>query len=326
MLVPCPKPIPGMEKIMTTFSLSVWLTMGLVFVLTTSVFWFVANGPHVSTFKELEIYKSISLCFYNAWAVFMGVSVTQLPTTSKLRAFFFIYVSYCFAMSTVFQAFFVSYLVEPEAGKEIKTFDELLKSDIAYGYHSAWNYILHGIVYPEFSKFHERKETRKDCNDFQKCVQKMITQHDRATMVGIVYSTYIASELGIADPSTVICSFDENLIYVSIIMLLKKGSPFLDMFNVLIRRSLEAGLQERHWSELKHQASLRGGDRLKEESNMFVIFSVSHLTPAFVVLISGNILSFGVFVIELIHNWYWKKINKGTGTSISCVAGFDNKV
>jgi hypothetical protein len=229
-------------------------------------------------------------------------------------------------MSTVFQAFFVSYLVEPEAGKEIKTFDELLKSDIAYGYHSGWDMMLHTMEYPEFSKFHERKKRRKDCHDIQKCVHQMTTQLDRATVVSVVYSSYVASVVGIADPSRVICSFDENVISVSLTILFKKGNPFLAMFNVLIRRGLEAGLQERHWSELKHEASLRGRDRLKEESNMFVIFSVSHLTPAFVVLISGNILSFGVFVIELIHNWYWKKINKGTGTSISCVAGFDNKV
>jgi hypothetical protein len=34
MLVPCPKAIPGTEKILTTFSLSVWLTMGLALLLT----------------------------------------------------------------------------------------------------------------------------------------------------------------------------------------------------------------------------------------------------------------------------------------------------
>ena len=39
MLVPCPKAIPGTQKLMTTFSLSVWLTMGLVLLLSTGVFW-----------------------------------------------------------------------------------------------------------------------------------------------------------------------------------------------------------------------------------------------------------------------------------------------
>ena len=39
MLVPCLKPIPGTQNLMTIFSLSVWLTMDLVLLLTTAVFW-----------------------------------------------------------------------------------------------------------------------------------------------------------------------------------------------------------------------------------------------------------------------------------------------
>jgi hypothetical protein len=78
MIVPCPKPIPGMEKIMTTFSLSVWSMMGLVLLVTTAVFWCVGNGPHLSVLKELHSYKSVSHCFYSAWAVLMGVSVLQI--------------------------------------------------------------------------------------------------------------------------------------------------------------------------------------------------------------------------------------------------------
>ena len=47
-IVPCPKAIPGTEKVLTTFSLSVWLTIGLVMLLTTAVSWCAANGPYRS--------------------------------------------------------------------------------------------------------------------------------------------------------------------------------------------------------------------------------------------------------------------------------------
>jgi hypothetical protein len=90
MLLPRPKSILAMEKIMTTFSLTLWLTMGFVFLLTTAAFWCAANGPYQPTFKDLQTYKSVFHCFYNAWAMGMGVSVTQLPTTSKLRVLFLI--------------------------------------------------------------------------------------------------------------------------------------------------------------------------------------------------------------------------------------------
>jgi len=134
MLVPCPKAIPGTEKILTTFSLSVWLTTGLVLLLTTAVFWCAGKVPYRSVCNETHTYQSLSHCFHNAWAVFVGVSVPQQPTTSSMRVFFCLYVCFCFAISTVFQAFFVSYLVEPKYEKQLQTLDELLDSDVVYGY------------------------------------------------------------------------------------------------------------------------------------------------------------------------------------------------
>jgi hypothetical protein len=59
----------------------------------------------------------------------MGVSVPKLPETWKEKMFFLLYVLYCFAVVTVFQAFFVSDLVEPGQPKQIKTFDELLDTE-----------------------------------------------------------------------------------------------------------------------------------------------------------------------------------------------------
>ena len=126
LFVPCPKAIHGMEKVLTTFSMSVWLTIGLVLLLTTAVFWCAGNGPYRSVCNETHTYQSLANCFHNAWAVFVAVSVPQQPTSSSLRAFFFLYVCFCFAISTVFQAFFVSYLVEPTYEKEIETLDELV--------------------------------------------------------------------------------------------------------------------------------------------------------------------------------------------------------
>jgi hypothetical protein len=77
MLAPCRKPIPGTEKILTTFSLSVWLTMALLLLLTTAVFWCAGNVPYRYVCNETHTYQSQSHCFHNVWAVFMGVSVPQ---------------------------------------------------------------------------------------------------------------------------------------------------------------------------------------------------------------------------------------------------------
>jgi hypothetical protein len=301
MLLPCPKPIPGTEKVLTTFSLSVWLTMGLVLLLSTAVFWCVGRSPYRSVFRGTHAYRSLSNCFYNAWAVLMGVSVPQLPTTANLRVFFLLYVCYCFAISTVFQAFFVSYLVEPEYGNKIETFDALLHSDIIYGYNPGLDIILQTVPYPERSQFKDRKKLQAECGDTMKCVERMITKGDIASIIDPMHASYLASVMGIVDINKVICRFEESFIASGIIILFKKGNPLLDTVNVLMRRCLEAGLLEIRWSELQHRAHLRSrGKLIEDNSDMFVPFAASHLMPAFVVLVVGNILSLVVFTVELI--------------------------
>jgi len=171
MLVPCPKAIPGTQKLMTTFSLSVWLTMGLVLLLTTSVFWCADNVPYRSVCNVTHTYQPLSTCFHNAWAVLMGVSVPQQPTTSTLRDFFFLYVCFYFDISTVFQAFFVSYLVEPIYEKKLETLEELLDSDVVLGNNSLISYAQNSLSYPELVKFLEHKSLQEDCTELRKCVE-----------------------------------------------------------------------------------------------------------------------------------------------------------
>jgi hypothetical protein len=78
-----------------------------------------------------------------------------------------------------------------------------------------------------------------------------------------------------------------------------------------MRRYLEAGLLERVMSELYNRASLKGGGRIGEAAgDVYFPFSVSHLKPAFVVLLVGNIMSSVVFIGELIVNCLCKRGEK----------------
>jgi len=310
MLVPCPKAIPGTEKVLTTFSPSVWMTMGFVLLLTTAVFWCAGNGPYRSVCNETHTYQSLSNSFHNVWAVFVGVSVPQQPTASSLRVFFFLYVSFCFTLSTVFQAFFVSYLVEPNYEKKLETLEEILDSDVVYGYHPALNYIQDTISFPEFVKFLEYKELKEDCTDTRKCVERMITKRDIASVIPPLFATYVAREMGTVDVGKIICSIDQLAVSGSITVLFKKGNPILDRFNILMMSYLEAGLKQLHWAELLHRASLRGEGRLEAAGENYFAFSISHLKPAFVVMLVGNVLSSVVFIVELIVKCLCKRTRK----------------
>ena len=303
MFVPCPKAIPGPEKVLTTFSLSVWMTIGLVLLLTTAVFWCARNGPNRSVCNETHIYQSLSSCFQNAWAVLLAVSVPQQPTTASLRVFFLLYVCFCFAISTVFQAFFVSYLVEPKYEKKLETFDDLVDSDVVYGYHSLTLFAMGTIPFPEYDRFIENKKVQEDCTDSYKCILQMITKSDISIIHVPKSVNYIARELGIEGVGKKVCSFEENVFSAGVSVVFQKGNPLLERFNILMRRYLEAGFPERIWSDEKHRASLKGKWRfVPSPGDEFFAFTISHLIPAFMILIVGAVLSSVVFIGELIVN------------------------
>jgi len=222
-----------------------------------------------------------------------------------------VYVCFCFAISSVFQAFFVSYLVEPKYEKKLETLDELLDSNVVYGDNSALNVALGTVPYPELMTFLDHKRLKEDCSDFRKCVERMVTKRDIALFIDPVLATYFAREMGTVDVGKVLCSLDESLMSVGLTVLFKKGNPLLDRFNTLMESYLEAGLLERHWTELQHRSSLRSGGRFREAAgDMIFVFTVSHLMPAFVVLLVGTVLSLVVFVGELTVNCLGKRKEK----------------
>jgi hypothetical protein len=193
--------------------------------------------------------------------------------------------------------------VEPKYEKELQSFDDLLHSDVVYSDQPLISYVQDTFSYPEFVTFLEHKTLREDYSDLQKYVERMITKKDIASLLPVILAKYVAMQLGTVDVGKVVCTLGETLISAGSAVGFKKGNPLLDRFNVLMRRYLEAGLQEMIWSELQHRASLKGGERFTEAAgDIYFPFAVSHLKPAFVVLLVGAVLSSVVFIGELTVN------------------------
>ena len=113
--------------------------------------------------------------------------------------------------------------------------------------------------------------------------------------------------MGIRDVSKSICTLEENLFTTGFIFVLNNGSPYLNRLNVLTRRSLEGGLLDRYWAQLLWMTSLRSKMRFGDgENDLYFVFSLSHLSPAFCVLGFGYVLSLAVFLAEIFVKWIAK--------------------
>ena len=88
--------------------------------------------------------------------------------------------------------------------KKLETLDELLDSEVVYGYHPFINFFKDTVGYPEFVKFLEHKRLQEDCSDVRKCVERMITKRDIASIIFPVFAVYVASEMGTVDVGKII--------------------------------------------------------------------------------------------------------------------------
>ena len=308
--VPCPKSALRMDRIFTVFNSSVWFTMLPVIFLTALVFWGSVRIPFGIVMKESYGYRTVSHCFYNVWCVFMGVSVPEMPRTFGVRALFILFVWYSFALSTIFQSFFTSFLVSPGYVSRISSMDDLIHSGLKYGSNGGINDILRKAGYEEHDNL---KLDRFECDDdHEKCMERVFTESDTTFVTTTFLAQYIAIRIGKTSDENLLCSLDENIFSSNFVFLLPKGHPVIERFNVVIRRSFEAGLGDKYWSDLHFNLTLQNMRKSEEPdcqtcSDKYFVFALSHLRVVFIVLGFGHVLSVAVFVTELICNWLSKR-------------------
>ncbi|KAJ9588956.1 hypothetical protein L9F63_017751 [Diploptera punctata] len=297
-LVPCPKRLMKTEKILTLFHLSSWIGMGLVFIFVSVLFWILSNYP--TRRNNFTGFNMLAQCFSAAWAVLLGISVSQLPVSLGTRSLFIIYVWYCFAISTVFQAYFTTYLVEPGYEARLETLDDVYRAGLKYAVSDTLEGFRALVDMKEMEVFE-----KESYNDFFEGIESVMFKRKVFTTGPLMYPIHLARSLGINDESTVMCYLDESLVTWPVGALITKGHPLLHTLNTHIKRCIEGGLLEGYWSKIKHETNLKANKT--DENSEFVVFSLTHLSPLFILLIFGYILSVFSFLCELI---LFRKKNK----------------
>ena len=306
--VPCARPIRKIDSLINLFTAPAWSVLVLLLVLSAVTFWCIANIPYSCVTKESIAYRKLSQCYSIAWAVFLGVSVAEMPRTFRVRIFFFLFVCYSFAINTVFQAYFTSFLIEPTFEKQIHTFDELISSKIPYLEHPSMEQMAVNMNYDKHTKLTGRRER---CLDYKQCLSRFL-DGEKVTMLNLdFWIEYTACTSGRGQVS--LCAIDENEFSFDFTMYLSKGSLFMDRFNVLIQRCLEAGLGNKYWSQLTWNLTLQrshehGGGDVASSNNVYFAFTVFHLRVAFCLLAFGCALSSIVFIAELFSKQHFTRL------------------
>jgi hypothetical protein len=319
--VPCPQPVSRLQKVSQIFSLSAWLGIIFVLVFVCLSFLYLAKPPYNKHIHETQHYRTVSNCFYNIWAVTLGVSVTEQPRSDKLRAVFVLFVWYSFAVSTVFQTFFTSVLVDPGVEKQISSIDEILYSGLEFGYPLSHddNFFLNDSTDWRNAAF---KSKRKECPDHEECLKRVIEDKDYIYLQMELLADHFVA-MSYPKSANVLCNIDEYVIQFSSTMYLEKGSPFLEPFNWVVYRAVEAGLIQKYFADSRYSWRMQGLSNMSDsgwEENCargYFVFSLSHLEIAFMLLISGLCLSFSTLILEILHSRFLSRMHGFDSFSIS---------
>ncbi|PSN54860.1 Ionotropic receptor 661 [Blattella germanica] len=303
-IFPCSQPFTRLEKILDMYTLYVWILILSVLNTIPFALWFSSKFDYNSRISEPNSYKSILNCLCIVWAISLSSSVKDTPTKLRTKFIFIIFVYYSIVMSTIFQAIFITFLVEPGFPKALETFEELLHSDFKYGTNSGFETWFSVSGYNEFNKF---TGITTNCEDIENCVIRLLRREPIILMSCRNYINYYSSTF--IEVERKWCSLQRDIFSVSFSMYFRKGSLLLKRFNNVLRRCIESGLIEKYWEEMKLRRSsfnakehnnFISSEELSIYNNMYFVFSLNHLKLAFIVLLLGYGISSCVFLIELI--------------------------
>jgi len=305
-IVPCAEPLGRVTSISKVFSASVWL-ITLIMIILSAGFMYSVSTCLPKFIEEADHYKTISNCFYNVWATFLGISVPKMPLTDHLKIFFVMLVWYSLAINIVFQAFVTSYIINPGFQKQITSVEDLIESGIGYGYYPGIDVLLSNT---SDWRFKEIISNRIPCyND--SCVARTIGRKDFATISDTMYIEYVkAYAAHDSYGRSAVCSFNQESKVRLVAMFLEKGSFLAEHINRVINVAVEAGLNNFWWKnildKLRNKAVGVKGHALMDD---YTVLLIDHLQGVFYLLLLGHALAFVAFIGEILHNKLQAKIN-----------------
>jgi hypothetical protein len=287
------KPYPrwlGMARVFGPFT---WL-IGFLVIILASIFLRILFSFHTVKHKEVsKTYWRFSVCLSSMWAVLLGEGVPITPCSLPLRTFFLSMTIYSFAVNTIFQTFFTSYVVNPGLLHQISNVDELLDADLTYAFY----YVLDKFFTADFL---QKLNPRVQCEPFT-CLDYVATQDNYATFCGRALLAYIVDQLVKQEGKHEIYAFREDSFQLNSVMLMPKGSPLFDRVNTVMTHIVEAGLPNQFLKSILDARRIEAGILALEDLNdEYSALSLNHLQGSFFFLLIGVTMGLAVFLLEVI--------------------------
>jgi hypothetical protein len=275
------------------FATNTWIMLFFSIFGSAIVFWCLGTTqPHI---MDTQKYRNIIKCFSDSWSILLGIPIPQVPYATSLRVFFMACVMCSLLLNSILQTSFTGYLIDPGL-HTVSSVGELVDSEL--------DIILSAFLALFFDEKLLRNQNRRRLVDtLHECLQNVANTSNVATMLSRNYVISVEKEFLDQHKQFPLSPFKEDVLNHHIVMLLQKGSYFLDVVNNIIIRLVEAGLPDKFLDDFLHTEQHHSASKDVEYLNSsYITMNLSHLESAFVLLFLGSCLSLFTLVIEILYS------------------------
>ena len=293
--VPCATSYPRWMSLTRVFRLSLWLGFVAAYTVVSVVMWQVVRVTRSVSSKAAQnkAYTSLPKCLLNFWAIVLEESASNNPPeVASIRAVFFVWVLYCWALNTVYQAYLTSFLIDPGLQHQLASEDEILTSGIECTTET-------GVIslYPELKGTRYRRMNSTVEVD---SAQGRVAEGTLAFLYAKFPVEYnIALKYKDANGVPSICKVRDDFAFNLIAIHVPKGFPLKAKYDEVLLTLLQAGLVKRWWEHLKYTASLERVGDVGSPPGEYIVLTMKHLQSAFYFLLLGYAMSVLSFLMEL---------------------------
>jgi hypothetical protein len=276
---------PRWLSMVRVFNPTIWLILLIIIPVAAFVMYWLSYTVGSEPWSYVKSLLSL-------WAALLGLG-TDMPNSTALRMFFLSWVIYSFAVNTVFQTYVTSYLVDPGLKHQIDNAEELYESKPVYAFPDKLDEF--------FSPNLRDKLKPRVVSDPLSCLDYVSNKDNFATLAGRKLVEFFSEDLAKRDTKHQIFWFQEDLFQLSTVMILPKGSPFLEPVNTALSSTFEAGLVNKWFKDIITEKRIKAGVReIPILIDEYVPLSLSHLQAPFTLLFLGLGLSLVVLLLEKI--------------------------
>ena len=313
---PCALRYDRWSRFFNIFSVELWICFALSLFLAVITVTCISNYGHKSHLLESQSYSNIFSVITNVIAVSLSVSVNTQPRSAPLRLFFFCWVCYSLAISTVFQAYLTTFLIEPGYEEPIKTVAQMLKSERKFGYQESLE-----ALYADSSDLVDTTIAKDavQCPDEDTCFIWAAVYQNFTTILSDhdLENFLVMGNWTDENNKPFLCELEDGVVRTTeIAIMFRKRSPFFKFIDNILRVIIEGGIfmhiKKRAFNKLKMKSKFD----VPTLADTYYATSITQLETAFYLLLLGYVLAAVCFVIEIMRHRYRSKGRRRTNTSL----------